>query len=65
MGSWISSPGGIAVFHSAPLNNTASQKGGPYTNGPIPASGTTRTYQYARIAVADTGSQIALTGHGT
>jgi hypothetical protein len=54
------SPGNIAVFHGAPLNNAASQKGGPYTVGPYPATGTATVDQYARIVVTDTGSQISL-----
>jgi len=54
------SPGGIAVFQAAPLNNGASRKGGPWTAGPYPASGSDRVSQYGRIAVTDTGSQIAL-----
>lgn len=53
-------PGGIAVFHGAPLNKSASQKGGPYTVGPSPASGTAVVQQYGRIVVTDSGSSISL-----
>jgi hypothetical protein len=52
------SPGGIAVFHAGPLNNSVSHKGGPYTVGPSPGSGSAQ--QYGRIVVTDTGTQIAL-----
>lgn len=53
-------PGGIFMFHAAPLNNSASQKGGPYTAGPYPASGTAAVQQYGRCVVTDDGSLISL-----
>jgi alkaline phosphatase D len=52
-------PGGIALFHAAPLNNTASQKGGPYTAGPYPTTGAA-VQQYGRCVITDSGSSIAL-----
>lgn len=53
--SGVNAPGGIAVFQGSPLNQNASQKGGPYSAGVYPASGTTVVQQYARVAVTDTG----------
>jgi len=53
-------PGGIAVFQAAPLYQNASQKGGPYTVGPYPASGTAIVQQYGRMVVTDNGSTISL-----
>lgn len=59
------SPGGIPVFLAAPFDQTAMQKGGPYLNGPFPASGTTLVQQYGRIDVTDTGGdQLSLTFRG-
>jgi alkaline phosphatase D len=53
------SPGGITLFQAAPFGQTASQKGGPYTTGPIPSSGTAFTTHYGRVVVTDTGGSIA------
>lgn len=53
-------PGGVAVFHGAPLNNNASIKGGPYSAGPYPSSGTAVVQQYGRCVVTDTGTEIEL-----
>lgn len=55
------------LFMAAPLNNTASQKGGPYTAGPYPASGTAVVQQYGRVVVTDNGSSIdfAFTGYSS
>lgn len=50
------SAGGIAVFHAAPLENASSQKGGPYSAGLYPSSGSTQVKQYGRIVVTDTGT---------
>lgn len=58
------SPGGIAVFQAAPFGQTASQKGGPYTTGPFPASGTAFTTQYGRVVVTDSGSSISFAFNG-
>lgn len=59
------SAGGITVFQAAPFGQTASQKGGPYTTGPFPASGTAFTTQYGRVVVTDGGGPItfAFTGY--
>jgi hypothetical protein len=59
------SPGGIPVFQGAPWDQSASQKGGPYQNGPFPASGTTIVQQYGRIDVIDTGGdQLSVSFRG-
>lgn len=59
------SPGGIPVFQAAPYDQAALQRGGPYLNGPVPASGTTVVQQYGRIDVIDTGGdQLSLTFRG-
>lgn len=59
------SPGGIAVFQAAAFNQTASVKGGPWTVGPIPASGTAVVSHYGRVVITDTGTAIsaAFTGY--
>lgn len=49
------SPGGIAVFHAAPLYTTSSTKGGPYSAGVYPSSGVSGTSQYGRVVITDTG----------
>lgn len=54
------SPGGIAVFQGAPFHKSASQKGGPYSSGPYPSSGSSVVQQYGRVAVTDGGSTITL-----
>lgn len=57
--------GGITTFQAAAISQTASQKGGPWTVGPFPASGAASVQQYGRVAVTDTGSSIdlAFTGY--
>jgi phosphodiesterase/alkaline phosphatase D-like protein len=52
------SPGGIPLFQAAPIEQRASQKGGPYTTGPIPASGTATVCQYGYTQVTDTGGDL-------
>uniref|UniRef100_UPI0012642730 alkaline phosphatase D family protein n=1 Tax=Segeticoccus rhizosphaerae TaxID=1104777 RepID=UPI0012642730 len=54
------SPGGVPIFHAAPFNNTASRKGGPYSAGQYPASGSSLVQQYGRFAITDDGTQISL-----
>jgi hypothetical protein len=54
------SPGGIAYFAGSPFGQTASQKGGPYTEGPVPSSGTAYTTHYGRLVVTDSGGSIEL-----
>ena len=54
------SPGGIPVFHAAPLHRTSSHKGGPYTVGPYPSATGVPVQQYGLMRVKDTGTQIAL-----
>lgn len=60
-------PGGIPVFQGAPLNNAASQKGGPYSAGIYPSTGTAVVQQYARIVVTDNGTNVtfAYTGYSS
>lgn len=53
------SPGGIPVFHAAPLFGNSHHRGGPYTYGPFPAEGQ-RAQQYGIMSVQDTGTSIAL-----
>ena len=53
-------PGGIFVFHAAPLSTSSSIKGGPYTEGTYPTSAGQSVQQYGRVVVTDTGSQISL-----
>lgn len=58
------SVGGWPVFHSSPLHQSASSKGGPYTLGPSPTSGTIQ--QYGVIGVTDTGGSsisVRVTGY--
>jgi alkaline phosphatase D len=52
------SPGGIPVLQAAPFGQTASQKGGPYTVGPVPSSGTAFTTHYGRVVITDNGSDL-------
>lgn len=58
-------PGGIYMFHASPLDNNSSQKGGPYSTGIYPASGTTVVQQYGRVVITDSASSIsaAFTGY--
>lgn len=58
--SGVNSPGGYPVFQGSPLNNTASQKGGPYTVGPYPSTAGSLVSQYGWVDVVDTGAEIAL-----
>lgn len=53
-------PGGIAVFHASPFYQNASIKGGPYSAGPYPASGSSVVQQYGRVVVTDSGTEISL-----
>lgn len=55
---------GIAVFQAAPFGQTASQKGGPYTTGPFPASGTAFTTQYGRVVVTDADTSLSFAFNG-
>lgn len=45
-------PAGLRVMHCAPLDQTISTKGGPYSHGPFTGSET----QYGQIDVTDSGS---------
>lgn len=52
------SPGGIPVVHGSPLNNTASRKGGPWSQGAYPSSGSALVEQYGRLVFTDNGTQL-------
>jgi hypothetical protein len=54
---------GIPSFGAAPIDRTSSQKG-TWTNGPYPASGSTRVQQYGHVDVVDSGSTITLNYEG-
>ena len=55
-GTSVNNPAGLRVMQAAPLEQTRSAKGGPYTTGPFPTSGTTIS-GYGVIDVTDeTGS---------
>lgn len=49
------SVGGIPVSGAAPLSQLASQKGGPYSAGIYPSSGSPLSHQFGLLAVTDTG----------
>lgn len=57
------SPGGIPILHAAPWNNAFSNKGGPYTSGPYPTTGS-NIRQYGHVTVTDDGSDITVTYAG-
>jgi hypothetical protein len=48
--------GGLVVLQAAPLEQSASQKGTPYLDGPYPPAGTATKRQYGMITVADSGT---------
>lgn len=58
------SPGGITVFCAAPLSQSTSTKGGPYSEGfypnPVGATG----HQAGLVTVTDSGDSIALAFNG-
>ncbi len=54
------SPGGIPILHAAPLYNTFSVKGGPYTSGPYPTSGSSQLRQYGFVTITDTGTAVTV-----
>lgn len=56
--------GAIPVFHPGPLSMTATIKGGPYTYGPYPASGSATMYQYGVMTVTDTGTSLTINWKG-
>lgn len=51
---------GLPSFQASPLLQTASIKGGDWTSGPYPASGSAVTQAYGRVVVTDTGTNISL-----
>jgi alkaline phosphatase D len=54
------SPGGIPILHAAPWFNTFSNKGGPYTSGPYPTSGSSNLRQYGYVTITDSGATITV-----
>src|SRR5215218_3365515 len=56
--------GRTPVFHAAPWCNAASIKGGPYTQGPFPTSGSTVVQQYGFVDFTDSGSSISIRMRG-
>jgi hypothetical protein len=50
------SKGGLAILQAAPLEQSASQKGTPYLDGPYPASGSATRRQYGMVTVVDSGT---------
>lgn len=61
------SRGGFPVYQCAPLNNSSSQKGGPYSGGQYPSSGTAVVQQYGRLVVTlgATTLTCAFTGYSS
>lgn len=54
----------IPVFHAGPFNRTSSTKGGPYTYGPYPASGSAVVQQFGIMDVSDNGTELSVTWKG-
>jgi len=66
--SGTNAPGRIACFQSAPLNNSSSIKGGPYSAGTYPTSSGSTVQQYGRFVLTDTGGStitLAYTGYSS
>ena len=62
-GTSVNNDGSLYVVQSAPLDRTASSKGGPYLVGPLGGSGTIS--QYSTIDVTDAGGEtITITVDG-
>ncbi|ERG63554.1 hypothetical protein L332_03690 [Agrococcus pavilionensis RW1] len=57
--------GGFPTFNAAPFDKRASIKGGPWSEGTYPSSGTAQSYQYGWVDVTDDGTDItvAYTGY--
>lgn len=66
-GTGTNNAGGFYNFCASPFNQNASQKGGPYSVGPVPSSGTALTDQYGWVDITDDGSTItaAFTGYSS
>lgn len=52
--------GGITYFQAAPLHQTSSVKGGPYSAGTYPTTNGVAVESYGRVVVTDDGSTISL-----
>lgn len=53
--------GGFPSFSAAPFRQTASHKGGPWSEGQYPTTTGSVVRQYGMLTVTDTGSNIAVT----
>lgn len=51
---------GVPSFAASPLANVWSLKGGPYSAGTYPTSGSGQVNQYGRIVVSETASSVTL-----
>jgi PhoD-like phosphatase len=54
---------GFPLFQAAPLDQTSSDKAGPYLIGPVPAAGAS-TSQFGLVTVTDNGSNMFVTFTG-
>lgn len=63
--SGANSPGGVPIFHAAPLYNESSIKGGPYSAGTYPTTPGATVKQYGRIVITPgaTAVTVAFTGY--
>lgn len=61
-GSSASNTGGLPVAGAAPLGNTTSIKGGPYSQGTYPSSGSigTTEQQHGLLDITDNGNNITI-----
>jgi hypothetical protein len=48
--------GGLAILQAGPIDQSASQKGTPYVDGPYPNSGSANRKQYGMVTVTDSGT---------
>lgn len=48
--------GGLAILQAGPIDQSASQKGTPYVDGPYPVSGSANRKQYGMVTVIDSGT---------
>lgn len=58
------SAGSVPVFHAAPWAQTWSSKGGPYTQGPQPASTPDILYHYGLVEITDTAQVLSVRFRG-
>lgn len=55
---------GIPQLLSSPFSQSAAHKGGPWSQGTYPASGSAVVHQYSTVDIVDTGGTIAFTFKG-